>query len=92
MRFTSILIFYRNSAGEAGESKADGQEDPENDKDGKDSTPQEAPTKCISNTLKVQIKAQIQYIDFEGRADGTYINKHYILHLWFLIQKSNQSQ
>ena len=73
MRFTSTLIFFRNSAGEAGESKADGQEDPENDKDGKDSTPQEAPTKCISNTLKVQIKAQIQYIDFEGRADGTYI-------------------
>jgi len=63
----------RNSAGEAGESKADGQEDPENDKDGKDSTPQEAPTKCISNTLKVQIKAQIQYIDFEGRADGESI-------------------
>ena len=31
---------------------------------------QEVPTKCVSNVMKIQIKAQIQYIDFEGRADG----------------------
>jgi len=34
---------------------------------------QEVPTKCVSNVMKIQVKAQIQYIDFEGRADGESI-------------------
>jgi len=33
----------------------------------------EVPTKCVSTMTKLQIKAQVQFIDFEGRADGESI-------------------
>merc|ERR1712029_42726 len=48
-------------------------QDQENDKDNVEKESQEVPTKCVSNIMKIQIKAQIQFIDFEGRADGESI-------------------
>ena len=35
----------------------------------------EIPTKCVQQNLTVTIKAQIQYIDFEGRSDGESMMK-----------------
>lgn len=35
----------------------------------------EIPTKCVSTLRSVQIKAHIQYIDFEGRSDGESLTK-----------------
>ena len=35
----------------------------------------EIPTKCVATTHRLQIKAQIHYIDFEGRSDGESIYK-----------------
>lgn len=35
----------------------------------------EIPTKCVQQTLNLNIKAQIQYIDFEGRSDGDSVMK-----------------
>lgn len=35
----------------------------------------EIPTKCISSNRTVQVKAHIQYIDFEGRSDGESLIK-----------------
>ncbi|XP_059082157.1 cleavage and polyadenylation specificity factor subunit 2-like [Tigriopus californicus] len=35
----------------------------------------EIPTKCISSVQRVQLKAQIHFIDFEGRSDGESIVK-----------------
>jgi len=35
----------------------------------------EIPTKCVVTPIKLQIKAQIHYIDFEGRSDGESIHK-----------------
>ena len=40
-----------------------------------DTAAKEIPTKCVVNTLKLQIKAQVHYIDFEGRSDGESIHK-----------------
>merc|ERR1740124_791949 len=37
--------------------------------------PIEIPTKCVTTPIRLQIKAQIQYIDFEGRSDGESIHK-----------------
>ena len=76
LRYTFVVIFFcflsRNGPGGSGgtEGKAEAQQDQENDKESAEKEPQEVPTKCISNVMKIQIKAQIQYIDFEGRADG----------------------
>ncbi|KAK7074959.1 cleavage and polyadenylation specificity factor subunit 2 [Halocaridina rubra] len=36
---------------------------------------EEAPTKCISQTVTVRVTAQVLYIDFEGRSDGESIRK-----------------
>ena len=30
----------------------------------------EVPTKCVSRDVQLQVKAQVRYIDFEGKADG----------------------
>ena len=35
----------------------------------------DAPTKCVQQTLSLNIKAQIQFIDFEGRSDGESVMK-----------------
>ncbi|XP_021378418.1 cleavage and polyadenylation specificity factor subunit 2-like [Mizuhopecten yessoensis] len=35
----------------------------------------EVPTKCVSATVTLDINANIQYIDFEGRSDGESIKK-----------------
>ena len=35
----------------------------------------EVPTKCISFTGVINVEAQIQFIDFEGRSDGESIQK-----------------
>ena len=35
----------------------------------------DAPTKCVQQTLNLNIKAQIQFIDFEGRSDGESVMK-----------------
>ncbi|GAB6020668.1 cleavage and polyadenylation specificity factor subunit 2 [Chamberlinius hualienensis] len=35
----------------------------------------EVPTKCVKTTMMVDIRASIQYIDFEGRSDGESIRK-----------------
>ena len=35
----------------------------------------EIPTKCVVTPIRLQIKAQIHYIDFEGRSDGESIHK-----------------
>ena len=32
--------------------------------------PEEAPTKCITETIEVEVKCSVRYIDFEGRSDG----------------------
>ena len=45
-----------------------------NSKDGS-VEPMEIPTKCVITPIRLQIKAQIQYIDFEGRSDGESIHK-----------------
>jgi len=36
---------------------------------------EEIPTKCVSTTQNFQIKASVQFIDFEGRTDGESIMK-----------------
>ncbi|KAK4320479.1 hypothetical protein Pmani_008645 [Petrolisthes manimaculis] len=36
---------------------------------------EEAPTKCISQTVTVRVAAQVIFIDFEGRSDGESIRK-----------------
>jgi cleavage and polyadenylation specificity factor subunit 2 len=33
------------------------------------------PTKCVKETLELNIKAKMLYIDFEGRSDGESIKK-----------------
>ena len=43
------------------------------DEEGQDLS--EIPTKCIQQNLTLSIKAQIQYIDFEGRSDGESMMK-----------------
>ncbi len=35
----------------------------------------EVPTKCVRQNASVHVKAQIQYIDFEGRSDGESVDK-----------------
>jgi len=35
----------------------------------------DAPTKCVQQNLSLTIKAQIQFIDFEGRSDGESVMK-----------------
>ena len=35
----------------------------------------EIPTKCVQQTVTLNIKAQVQYIDFEGRSDGESVMK-----------------
>ncbi|KAL5009373.1 hypothetical protein ScPMuIL_014954 [Solemya velum] len=35
----------------------------------------EVPTKCVSTTVTLDINANLQYIDFEGRSDGESIRK-----------------
>ena len=35
----------------------------------------EVPTKCVQQTVTLTIKAQVQYIDFEGRSDGESVMK-----------------
>lgn len=35
----------------------------------------EVPTKCVSSTITLEIHANVQYIDFEGRSDGESIRK-----------------
>ena len=50
------------------------QEDIGHSKDGT-TEPTEIPTKCIWTPIKLQIKAQVHYIDFEGRSDGESIHK-----------------
>jgi cleavage and polyadenylation specificity factor subunit 2 len=35
----------------------------------------EVPTKCVQQNLTIHIKAQIQFIDFEGRSDGESVMK-----------------
>ena len=35
----------------------------------------EVPTKCVQQNLNLNIKAQIQFIDFEGRSDGESVMK-----------------
>lgn len=35
----------------------------------------EVPTKCVAATVTLDINANIQYIDFEGRSDGESIKK-----------------
>lgn len=35
----------------------------------------EVPTKCVQQTLNLNVKAQIQFIDFEGRSDGESVLK-----------------
>ena len=32
--------------------------------------PEEAPTKCITETVELEVKCSVRYIDFEGRSDG----------------------
>ncbi|KAK6644493.1 hypothetical protein RUM43_000760 [Polyplax serrata] len=51
------------------DSKGDTMEDDERVED------QEVPTKCITYNKEIMIKAQIQFIDFEGRSDGESIQK-----------------
>ncbi|KAK8393691.1 hypothetical protein O3P69_006784 [Scylla paramamosain] len=36
---------------------------------------EEAPTKCVSQTVTVRVAAQVLFIDFEGRSDGESIRK-----------------
>ncbi|XP_071526675.1 probable cleavage and polyadenylation specificity factor subunit 2 isoform X2 [Panulirus ornatus] len=36
---------------------------------------EEAPTKCVSQTVTVRVAAQVHFIDFEGRSDGESIRK-----------------
>lgn len=36
---------------------------------------EEAPTKCVSQTVTVRVTAQVLFIDFEGRSDGESIRK-----------------
>lgn len=36
---------------------------------------QEVPTKCVTSTIKLKVRAQVMYIDFEGRSDGESIQK-----------------
>jgi cleavage and polyadenylation specificity factor subunit 2 len=36
---------------------------------------QEVPTKCVKETIDLNIKAKINYIDFEGRSDSESIKK-----------------
>ena len=36
---------------------------------------EEAPTKCVVTPIRLHVKAQIHYIDFEGRSDGESIHK-----------------
>jgi cleavage and polyadenylation specificity factor subunit 2 len=50
------------------------QEDPLNSKDNS-AEDMEIPTKCVTTPIRLQIRAQIQYIDFEGRSDGESIHK-----------------
>ncbi len=35
----------------------------------------EVPTKCVSKKVELQVKANIVFIDFEGRSDGESIRK-----------------
>jgi cleavage and polyadenylation specificity factor subunit 2 len=36
---------------------------------------QELPTKCVKETLELNIRAKLMHIDFEGRSDGESIKK-----------------
>lgn len=44
---------------------------------------EEAPTKCVSQTVTVRVAAQVLFIDFEGRSDGESIRK--IVEVMYLV-------
>lgn len=48
---------------------------------------EEAPTKCVSQSVTVRVAAQVLFIDFEGRSDGESIRKivEVILTFFFLF-------
>lgn len=47
---------------------------------------EEAPTKCVSQTVTVRVAAQVLFIDFEGRSDGESIRK--IVEVMYILSYS----
>ena len=73
----SLCLCRPGPGGSSGDNKAEVAADESNDKEISEAAAaaaQEVPTKCVANVMKIQIKAQIQYIDFEGRADGECVS------------------
>merc|ERR1719414_2254724 len=72
---TSMDASAANAAATTDNAEDKDDADANGTKDGVGGGAQEVPTKCVSTMTKIQIKAQVAFIDFEGRSDGESIHK-----------------